>query len=171
MSHPTFTDETGRDWIVCVTIPDVTAIRETCNVDVLEVEGVAKLDRDMVKMVAVLWVLCERQASKIPLTPEDFGRMFSRGETLDAAAKALREALINFSRPHQRELIQGVLQKQEKLLNAQMRQAGTILAGDMLDRFIAKETATLMRKSLGELSGRLSANSPEPSESTSPAAA
>lgn len=48
------------------------------------------------KLVEVLWVLCEEQATAIDVKPEDFGRLFT-GPVLEAAQVALLEALADFS--------------------------------------------------------------------------
>lgn len=153
MANPSFRDLSDREWVVVLTIPDVITIRDSINVNLLEIDDVARVERDPVAAVAVLWILCESQAKSRNLSERDFGRLFSTGEVVDAAQNALIEAVKNFSRPQRREEISRVLEKQAKLQAAALRRAQALIESDQLDKIMDQQTEETLRKMMAELSG------------------
>jgi hypothetical protein len=97
---PEFIDAVGRKWSVPLTVWHMRKINEELDVDI---SGAMKsgsalaqlLFGDVQQTVAILWILCEPQATAANVTPEEFGRGFD-GATLEAAGEALLSAVAMF---------------------------------------------------------------------------
>ena len=100
MMTSAFKDEKDRDWKLRLTVGLVAMVQRETGVDIGSVTKsdtawVHFLFGDSAKLVEVLWVLCEKRASEIGVTPEEFGELFD-GRTLEAAGKALAGAIADF---------------------------------------------------------------------------
>jgi hypothetical protein len=92
-----FKDSNGRDWSVAINVAAVKRVRGTLDVDLpgLVGGGLGELMQDPVKFVDVLYVLCRPQADQAGVSDEQFGAAFG-GDTLERAAEAFVEELIDF---------------------------------------------------------------------------
>jgi hypothetical protein len=92
-----FKDSNGRDWAVTINVAAVKRVRGTLDVDLPGLVGVGlgELMQDPVKFVDVLYVLCRPQADTAGVSDEQFGAAFG-GDTLERAAEAFVEELIDF---------------------------------------------------------------------------
>lgn len=95
-----FKDNTGREWKLRLTVGVVTDVKRETGVDLGKVTQadtawITFLFGDPGRLVAVLWVLCEKQATAVGVTPEDFGHLFD-GTTLEAAGEAFAGAIADF---------------------------------------------------------------------------
>lgn len=100
-----FQDKTGRTWSIEFDVGLLEMIRKETGVDFDDMTG-DEAGRtafaDMLiggrgkKLVEVLWVMCEEQAAKEAITPEEFGRLFT-ARVLQDSSFALMEALADFS--------------------------------------------------------------------------
>lgn len=94
----TFRDSEQTEWHLRFTWGDVRDIRDSLGVDFTSFKdgrALFELSLDVEKLVAVLWLLVEKQAKAAEISPEEFaGRL--DGPTLDAATEALIEAYLIF---------------------------------------------------------------------------
>lgn len=95
-----FTDETGREWKLRLTVGAVADVKRETGVNL----ALTAKDNDWVELlfgedrgrfVSVLWVLCDEQATAINVGPEDFAHLFDAA-TLEAAGVALANAIVDF---------------------------------------------------------------------------
>lgn len=96
-----FTDAKGRNWFLSLTVGDQLHIQRETGVDVGKAFKSVDALSDMIfadpaTLVKTLWVLCESQAEKANITPEQFGYGFD-GATLEGATEALLEAIADFT--------------------------------------------------------------------------
>lgn len=96
----TFHDSIGREWKIDINVSSYAKVKTECSFDLLKLfaggeSGVEDLLSNPPQLVAVLWTLCEQQAEKAAITPEQFGVGFA-GDSLQDAAFALIEATIDF---------------------------------------------------------------------------
>jgi hypothetical protein len=123
-----FADRFNREWLVELDVAGFERVQKETGVDLQAVvdelgalggrtEQIGALTRDPVRLVRVLWVLCERQAAnKAPaVAPEEFGRGFG-GDAVEDASGALLDELVSFTPRRVRELLRaGLAQvKQER---------------------------------------------------------
>ncbi len=93
-----FQDREGDKWEIGFDLPTIPKVR-AAGFDLNKIGKDAKeldiLD-DPERLGAVLWELCEEQAEKRGLTPEQFARRFD-GPAIWAARDAVMEAIADFS--------------------------------------------------------------------------
>jgi hypothetical protein len=109
----TFTDAGGRSWSLQFNIFTYQRIREELAIDFRDLEAgnpLLILANDALKLVAVLWILCEDQASAAEVKPDQFARGLN-GAAIDRACEALVEATIEFAGAHTRPALRALLQK------------------------------------------------------------
>lgn len=95
---PTFADNAGRTWTVAVNVDAIRRVRNTLDVNLLDVVNGQLLDRlvvDPILLCDVLYVLVQPQAQAQGVSDEDFGRALG-GDALDHATTALLEGLASF---------------------------------------------------------------------------
>lgn len=98
-----FKDSTGREWSVNVVVDTIEKVREI-GVDLGDVtaQAMKRLAIDDVLLVRSLWLICEAQADKAGVNPQQFGESLF-GDALDDAYEALRGALDDFFPRRKRE--------------------------------------------------------------------
>lgn len=98
-----FKDSTGREWSVNVVVDTIEKVREI-GVDLGDVtaQAMKRLAIDDVLLVRSLWFICEAQADKAGVNPQQFGESLF-GDALDDAYEALRGALDDFFPRRKRE--------------------------------------------------------------------
>ena len=118
---PTFTDTTGRVWTIAITVDTVRRVRNTTNVDLLDVAGGTLIERlvsDPVLLCDVLFAVIRPEAEAKQVSDGDFGRALA-GDVIDAATNALLEGLVGFFPSPKRRVLTKALEK----LNAWQREA------------------------------------------------
>src|SRR4051794_668325 len=96
---PSFNDAMGRTWNLNLTIGRCREIRDTSGIDFGDTKnggGFLELAVNTEKFVQVLWILIEKQADALKVTPDDFAESLD-GDALDRAGEALNEAIVRFS--------------------------------------------------------------------------
>ena len=98
-----FVDATGDEWDLRITAGHLRPLREDFGVDLrdaLKAEDNSLADAlgDPEKFVSVIYFLCDDQAQKKGVSPQDFALRMD-GETLENAATALFGAVNSFFRP------------------------------------------------------------------------
>lgn len=144
MKH--FDDSEGTSWGVRVTYGDVVRVKRECGGFDLpgmfsdELAGLARLSEDFGLLVAVAYCLCESQATKIGVSPEEFGARFA-GDALESARNAIVEATVDFF-PDQRrrDALRELVAKLNKA-SARVMEVMTPAGLEQLDRAIDEMTA------------------------------
>lgn len=93
-----FTDCEGRPWRLRLTVGGVEEVKRVTGIelgDEKDTQWVNLLFKGGGKLVEVLYQLCEKQAEKLGVTPENFAYGFD-GPTLEAAGNALGVAVADF---------------------------------------------------------------------------
>ena len=165
-----FRDDQGRPWQVALTVASALRVRDNVTVDVVDEQtGDRKaVPFDMVdaanisqtfqvlrsqyaKIGEILYALLTKQVETKGLSKEDFLDGL-RGDSLDAATKALEAELVDFFPQRLRKMISLLAQKMDEVANEMLGRAEAGL-----------EKATL--ESLAGASGMQSGKQPEYSES------
>lgn len=117
---PTFTDAGGREWRLVLNLGLARRIRDELGVDFGQWSGGTpwlKMATDPFLFGAVLYAMCESQAQRMDVTPEEFGEAIT-GEVAEAARQALDEAVVLFSpapmRPAMKKMLTGAKQTLEQ---------------------------------------------------------
>lgn len=101
----TFKDCEGHQWTIRVTSGHLLDLKDRHGIDLRDAFKPEAADNSLVavfgdleKFGQVMWFFCEDQARKLGLDERQFAYRFD-GETADAAATALSEAVLTFSHP------------------------------------------------------------------------
>jgi hypothetical protein len=161
-----FKDSKGRAWTFSIHVSAVKRVRAVAGVDLYGLvddgfKGLAELTADPVRLVDVMWVLCEEEARKLGVSDEDFGAAMA-GDALGNAAEAFVAELIDFfPNPRARAGLKQVVEKgrrvQELMADAAEAKLATIDEVAEADKLIA---------SFGSAPAS-SASTPDPSPSAS----
>lgn len=114
-----FTDNRQRAWLVEINYATIKAVRARLGLDLLKLvedrmQPLAELLRDAVRLIDVLYVVCERQCKEANVSDEDFGRALA-GDALEEAADAFMQGLVAFFPKRQREALSTALAKGRKV--------------------------------------------------------
>lgn len=108
----TFLDSEGREWRLALTIGLCRKIRDEVGVDIGNLkdgQAFLQMAADPYRFAETLWMLCEVQAEKANVSPEEFAESLT-GDALDGALVALLEAVANFTRAPMRGAVRTMLQ-------------------------------------------------------------
>jgi hypothetical protein len=124
MSKASFTDRNGREWELSLDFPKVYAIKKKIGLEISNVETFGRNWVDLMqhddKALDAVWLA----ASDKP-KDSDFDSFLAGmdGERLDAARDALFAAVVKFSPPRQRKLIEKAHQRLMRGYSHAMKQA------------------------------------------------
>lgn len=97
-----FSDNKGRPWTLAITHGDAIRVKQgtPAQVDLYglmgdKLKGLAELMGNPVGLVEVVWILIEPAATKLGVTPEEFGFSLD-GAALEAMSEAFYDALADF---------------------------------------------------------------------------
>jgi len=118
----TFRDTNGRDWHIALTVADIKRVQQLTSVLLTslvedKLVPLAELIGDPVRLVDTLYAIVQPQADAAGVTDEQFGRSLG-GDSLEQAANAFVEGLLDFFPSRQRDLLKQLMQKQKELQNA-----------------------------------------------------
>ena len=135
-----FTDLSGRTWTLEITTGTLKRLREQVSIDLKllikdKLAALVELLDDPERFVGVLWVLCESQAAKLNLTPEQFPEGFG-GATLEAAGAAFVEAVALFSPNPTRDLLRAWARKHMEIGTKTAAMGTARLEGIDLDKLL-----------------------------------
>lgn len=146
-----------RDWIVALDGPTIRRIRQQFEIpgpngeliplDLIGADGRAydAMIEDPTLLVDVLWALCQKQADGLKIDAEQFGQMLV-GDPIDEAARAMKEAILDFSPSQRRKLVRALADK-----NAELRAKG-------IERALARiEDPAFQEKALAALEADMDA--------------
>lgn len=160
----TFKDRHGNEWEIDLSLGSCERVRDSAGVDLTDIVSTqatfSKLSDPFV-LGAVLWVLCERQAEKRGLGPEEFRDCFN-GDTVHQATEALIDETVFFCRAPMRPALQLAV---EKARQADQRMVAAINANlDQLGREMEETLAAMSTGSVTSSAGS-SASTPAPGHS------
>lgn len=114
-----FTDNTGRSWVIQVTVGTIKRVRALCNVDLAniislepgmtpKIDLLEQLASDPVLLVDVLYAICKEEADNRNVSDEDFGRAMV-GDAIELATAALLDEVIDFFPETKRRIFRKIL--------------------------------------------------------------
>ncbi len=161
-----FADTQGRTWNITVTVDTVRRVKQSLDLDLLDILGGEALERivsDPVLLCDLLYVTCRPQAEQAGVSDEDFGRSLA-GDSLDEATTAFLEALTDFFPSRKRAALKTLLAKMRAAEERLAQQVTARLESAELDRQIDAELERLLSGDQG-ISGAPSGISPDTSAS------
>lgn len=141
-----FTDATGRDWPVTITVGTVRRVRQLVDVDLLKLDEalLKRLATDPVELANVLYVICEPTCDERGISDEQFGELLG-GDVIDQATEAFIEAIIDFFPRARRTVARQVRAKakthEERLLKRTTERVEANLETILESKFSALELA------------------------------
>lgn len=93
-----FKDNAGRTWTISVNVAAIKRVSSLVGVNLLDAAGgklIQSLISDPVKLVDVLYALCQPEAVRLGVTDEQFGEAMA-GDAIDLATTAMLEDLADF---------------------------------------------------------------------------
>jgi len=150
----TFRDSTGRGWEISLTLGSAIKVKSKLGVDLLQPEEgdpplLTRLGTDEMLLAEVICCLLESQFEKHGVSEDDIMDCFD-GETLLASQKAFYEELVDFFLKRGRTDRAKAVSKQTALIDLAIATAGKQIDAVDLEKL---------------MSGKMSGESPEPSES------
>lgn len=159
----TFTDRNSRTWTLRLTISRAEAIKDRLNLDLADPEfrDLIKLEGDSILTARTIFLLIDDNP---PPDPDDFFDAFD-GDTFDAAAKALIEAVSDFFPPARKSLLSKLRETTEAAIDRQLAKAMARISDPAL---IEKIEAAADRKIEKQLEAAMSSfDGPTPSAESS----
>lgn len=103
---PKFKDQYSREWNVAVNVAVIEHTRDVADVNLADLDELAKLGTDPVLLSKVLYAVCDPESKGV--TPEEFAAGLA-GDSLEDAGNALVEAIVDFFPSSRREQIRKLL--------------------------------------------------------------
>lgn len=146
-----FTDNAGRNWRVNLTVSAVKRVRDLCDFDLLAEDlgaMVLELASDIVKVVDILYVICQPEANERGVTDEQFGEGLA-GDALQLGADALIDCLVEFMpkkkrREYLRKTWEAINDAMEKTEQAALEVVESEAMGKLITTNIEKAKAEAM---------------------------
>ena len=93
---PSFKDKTEREWNVQLDAPLVEEVEEKHGILLtnLENDPLVMLRNDPMKLVAVIYILCQEKIEELGLTPKQFAKQLPSPS--DPMLHAIRDAIVDF---------------------------------------------------------------------------
>ena len=115
-----FKDKKGKVWTIEFDGPTLEKVADPDNglgIDIASDDGtgLSEVCSNGAMIVRACWFFCEEQAIADHVTPEQFGKLMARGEVIEGAETALRQALLDFTRPSRRSALTAVLDSEAKV--------------------------------------------------------
>jgi len=111
-----FTDMTGREWVIAITLGKVRNIENQTGCSLLKLQGdhsLESLAEDVGKFADALWIVVQGQHE---CSADEFFDSLS-GESFDQAGQAFVEALIEFFPAKKKRVLQSLNNKGQELMD------------------------------------------------------
>lgn len=119
-----FTDTQGTEWSVSLDFGMLKRIKKQLGVDLLkamdDANALNALAEDVETLVNTIWLCIAEQATEHNITDEVFGGRLD-GTVIDAATRALLEALVDFFPPSRRPILKKLIEKAEAIETASLQ--------------------------------------------------
>jgi len=153
-----FTDNTGRTWIVNVNVGTIKRVRALCDVDIANIISIEsgqkpkialleQLANDPVLLVDVLYAVCKEEADTKNISDEDFGRSMA-GDAIEHATSALLDEIIDFFPETKRKVFRRILDATRRFEAKTRETLSMLLADPKLDSQIDAALEKLTTSSL-----------------------
>ena len=153
----TFTDHTGRTWILAINVGTIKRVRALCDVDLCSIISIEKngkpqidllerLATDPVLLVDVLYAVCKTEADSRNVTDEEFGRAMA-GDAIELATAALLDEMIDFFPEAKRRVFRKILDATRRFENKSKQILTALLNDPALDVKIDKALEELTNSS------------------------
>jgi hypothetical protein len=153
----TFVDAAGRPWTVELNVAALKRVKQTLDIDLLQVLDGTLLERlanDPCLLCDVLFVVCQPQAQAAGVSDVQFGEALG-GDALDLASQAFLEALVDFFPQARRQVLREALIKLRALENRAAGAALQRIQSDLTDRVLEEELARIDRELPAQLAAHL----------------
>ena len=144
---PKFNDANGREWRIAINVGQIKKVRDLLQLNIYELieqnfDGLSKLMRDYVKLVDVVFVLCEEQARVAGISDVQFGESLG-GQSLNDMSDAFIGALIDFF-PDRRmaDILRKMVEKTEQTMQKAYERNAAKLDGLSVDTLLDSLSAT-----------------------------
>lgn len=146
-----FKDNTGREWIVVINVPQMRKVRAKLDIDLGKLLDnrmvpLNEIINDPVKLVDVVFVLCSEQAATLGITDEQFGAAMA-GDALEDAVYAFCEALASFQPKQRREALRAVLKRGREISEKALERATASIEAIDVEAFVNKYVEALSQPS------------------------
>ena len=117
-----FKDLNGKPWTILLDGPLVEKVHEKLALDISAEDGTGLIRccQSGAMIVRACYLLCEDQAVAQGVAPSAFGKLMASGDVIEGAEKALREAVLFFTRPKRRDGFTAVLAAQDRVTTGAM---------------------------------------------------
>lgn len=141
-----FTDNTGRTWVLTVNVGTIKRVRALCGIDLAniisiengkapKVDLLEQLANDPVLLVDVLYAICKEEADNNGVSDLDFGRAMA-GDAIEFATTALLDEIIDFFPETKRRVFRKILDATRRFENKTKQALTTLLTDPALDNQI-----------------------------------
>ena len=110
----TLKDKKGREWRIELDAPLIEEVQEKHGINLVNLDGdpMIKLRNDPMKLVPVLYLICQQQIKELGLNPSEFGGSLPH---VDYQLAAVREAIVSFFPSGRASHVAEVLTKYEEM--------------------------------------------------------
>jgi len=144
-----FKDNAGREWTVAITVGSIMRVRETIDVDLLDlVDGklIEKLLSDPILLCKIIYVVCQPDAEKRGVSGQQFFDAMS-GDDIDQATKILIDELVSFSpSPKDRANLRAIADKTNEAMDRGRDLVKARVQSGILDKIIKNELSKAEKK-------------------------
>jgi hypothetical protein len=167
-----FTDINGKKWSLTLDGPLVEKVHKALSLDISAEDGTGLIRccQSGPLIVRACYLLCEEQLAG--MAPDAFGKAMASGDVIESAEKALREAVLFFTRPNRRATLTSVLQAQDQVTDKTMEALRTQVTDQATQAMIIDATKAKMTDVIDNIVKKLrpSGSSANDSPATSDAA-
>lgn len=153
-----FTDNTGRNWTIAVTVGTIKRVRALCNIDLAniitiepgknpQVDLLERLASDPVLLVDVLYACCKEEADSRNVSDEDFGRAMA-GDAIEMATSALLDEVVDFFPEVKRKVFRKILDATRRFETKSKQALSELLNDPALDGKIDDALEALTNSSM-----------------------
>jgi len=133
-----FKDSENREWKLSINFHSLRSCKDN-GIDLTDGQTVIRLSDDPYSLGMTLWTLVESQAEKRDVSPEAFAEACGSGEVVAAAADALMEALLDFTRPDRREALRKAMAAKAAVDRQAIGMAMEMIDGGEIEKAAEKE--------------------------------
>jgi hypothetical protein len=153
-----FKDVNGKGWTITLDGPLVEKLHQKLQLDISAEDGTGLIRccQSGAMIVRACYLLCEEQLNG--MSPEAFGKAMASGDVIEAAEKALREAVVFFTRPSRRATLTSVLQAQDQVTVKTMEALKVQVEDQETQAMILDATKAKMTDVIGEIVRKLRAS-------------
>ena len=153
-----FKDINGKGWTITLDGPLVDKVHQKLQLDISAEDGTGLIRccQSGAMIVRACYLLCEEQLGG--MSPDAFGKAMASGDVIEAAEKAMREAVVFFTRPNRRATLTSVLLAQDNVTQKTMEALKVQVEDPATQALILDATKAKMTDVIGNIVQRLRAS-------------